>query len=176
MIIAFSGHANSGKDTAAQFVRTIDNRYEVMSFARKLKQMAAILTGWEDQFSREGKAHFLPQWGMTAGEIQQKLGTDAVRYGIRDDAWIIALMQDYAPDKYWVITDMRFPNELQAVRKAGGFVIRIERDVQDDCGRNSKHPSETSLDNWKDWDFVIDNNRDMNNLFLEVKAIMEEIG
>lgn len=44
----------------------------------------------------------------------------------------------------WIITDVRFPNEAEAIRAAGGIVFKVVRPslgVSDD-----EHPSETSVD------------------------------
>lgn len=90
---------------------------------------------------------FLP---MTVRELLQKLGTEAMRDGLHTDVWINALFADYKPqgarrykylgslleDKHhgllnnpnWIITDMRFPNEMEAVVKKGGITIRVVRD------------------------------------------------
>lgn len=175
MIIALSGKANSGKDTFAGYLSYYIPSLQGKSFAGKLKQIAQILTGWVDQYSREGKAHYLDGWEMTVGTLQQKLGTEAVRLGIRDDAWILALFADYTSNQDWCITDCRFPNEAEAVRKRGGILVRINRDARDDCGRDMNHPSETSLDNWQDWDFVVDNNDSLDGLRAQAQLLSERI-
>lgn len=95
----------------------------------------------------------------------QKLGTEAIRYGIHTNAWVNALMADYNPEGFWpeeawktkipnwIITDCRFPNEAQAIKDKGGIVIRVTRP-----GENlaDLHPSETSLDGWE-FDYMIEN-------------------
>ena len=86
---------------------------------------------------------------MSGRDFLQKLGTDAVRNGLHDMAWVNALMSEYKPkdapykhladaleDKHhgllnypnWILTDTRFPNELSAVKKAGGITIKITRE------------------------------------------------
>ncbi len=172
MIIGISGKANSGKNQLADYICALDGRYEEHAFAGKLKQIAALLTGRRDQTTREGKACYMPEWKMTVGEFQQKLGTEAIRRGIREDAWIIALFQDYEPDDHWVITDVRFPNEAMAIQERGGILIRVNRDSTDDCGRDIQHVSETALDNWPDWDFVYENNGSLSELFEWAKGIV----
>ena len=55
-----------------------------------------------------------------------------------------------------IITDARFPDEIQAVQDAGGKVIRFTRSPYKD-----EHQSEMALNpdvfNWKKFDAVIDN-------------------
>jgi len=174
-VIGISGKANAGKDTFADFLHAYPPWFVKKSFAFKLKQIAQILTGWPDQYTREGKAHYLPEWGMTVGTFQQKLGTDAVRFGLKDDAWILALFADYTPNQFWCIQDVRFANEAESIRERDGVLVRINRDIEDDCGRDKNHISETALDNWHDWDFVIDNNGSLEHLESEALRVLREI-
>lgn len=85
----------------------------------------------------------------------------------------------------FIITDTRFENELKAVKDRGGISIRVNRDncicdfkeaayCDKKCriDRNYKeHPSETALDNAK-FDYVIDNNSDIQSLIEKVKEIL----
>ena len=84
----------------------------------------------------------------------------------------------------WIITDVRFPNEVQAIKDRGGITIRINRPCSI-CGgvgyhkldcRPSEHQSETALDN-AEFDYVIDNNGTIEELIEQVKKILikEEI-
>lgn len=75
----------------------------------------------------------------------------------------------------WIITDMRFLNELQAVKDRGGITIRVNR-ISDEAGQYEvkQHPSETALDNHK-FDYVIDNSGSMSSLINKVKEICHEI-
>lgn len=80
--------------------------WKIKKYAEKLKQIASILTGipvekFEDQ---EFKKTFLgPEWNhkydvpMTIREFLQRLGTEAIREGIHNDAWGNALFADYEP-------------------------------------------------------------------------------
>lgn len=69
----------------------------------------------------------------------------------------------------WIITDMRFPNELKAVKDKGGISIRVERPGL----LESNHLSETSLDS-ATFDFVINNDKDIEHLINEVRKILEK--
>ena len=79
---------------------------------------------------------------MTVRELFQKIGTDAIRNNVHQDAWVNALMTDYKPDKFyskhearsvstsfpnWIITDVRFPNEVKAIKSRKGILIKVER-------------------------------------------------
>ena len=49
---------------------------------------------------------------------------------------------------------MRFPNEAERIRDCGGYLIRVERDIH----QPNAHTMENSLNDWTDWDLVIENN------------------
>lgn len=164
MIIGVSGKANSGKNIFSEYITELDGRFELKSFADNVKRICAILTGHEDQYSREGKGCYLEEWGVTAGRMQQIIGTDAIRNQVNKDAWVISLFSKYNTDSFWIISDVRFPNEVQYIKKLGGIVVRINRDTTDDCTRDMQHESETSLDCFREWDFVIDNNAGLDAL------------
>ena len=174
MLIGISGKIGAGKDTFANELKKIIPTLTIHKYADKLKQVAALITGYEDQYSQEGKNVFMPEWNMTVGEFQQKLGTDAVRNGINQDAWIIALFAEYDKPKYvainrcadsptkqvkrdWVITDVRFPNEAEAILRRNGILVRIDGTRLTDSKRNLNHISETALDDWPHWNHRFDN-------------------
>lgn len=74
------------------------------------------------------------------------------------------------PTKYpnWVISDVRFPNEAEAIKDRGGILIRVERNT----GNTEIHDSEIALDDYKDWNYVIDNNGTIEELIEKVKEIL----
>lgn len=64
------------------------------------------------------------------------------------------------PDK-WVITDVRFENEVKAIKRRGGIVIRLTRDTGN---KPSNHESETALDYYDEFDLVYNNNGSLDDL------------
>lgn len=198
MIIAVSGKIGSGKDTVASMIKEMDPKgnWQVKKFAGLLKQFASLLTGipvekFEDQefkkqnmpaewsvpvvrsngfaFS-EGYELWVENTPMTYRELLQKLGTDAIRDGLHKNAWVNGLFAHYSPDQNWIITDCRFPNEAQSIIDRGGVLIRVNRNQ--DTG---PHPSETALDDWSQWHYVIDNRGSLDELKTNVHAIITEI-
>ena len=124
---------------------------------------------------------------MTVRQFLQELGTDACRNGLHPNTWINALMADYKihPEQFndiangretgdgypnWIITDTRFPNEAQAIKDAGGIVIRVDRPG---VSAINAHPSETGLDNW-DFDHKIMNGSDIVSLMFSVNTILKK--
>jgi hypothetical protein len=198
MIIGLSGYAKSGKDTVADIIISIDsNQWVVKKFSGKLKQIASLLTGidinkFEDQDFKDQimPLEWVEQWVegttkyykiMKVRDFLQKLGTEAVRDGLHKNAWVNALMYDYygiydidtdvtnMPN--WIITDCRFPNEFEAIRQAGGVVVRISRDGVKPV---NAHPSEIALDGF-DFDYVIENNGSLEDLKRSVNFMLNQL-
>lgn len=192
-IIGLSGYAKSGKDTVASMIKIADvdhlldrrmdlkerldsidpyinkrTKWVVKKFAGKLKEVATVLTGikdWEDQDIKES---IIPKWGMSRREFMQKLGTEAIRTGLHQNAWVISLMSEYKFGDHWIVTDVRFPNEAQAIKDNKGYIIRINKPGL--RGVNN-HVSETALDDW-DFDLVIENKGDLNDLYQQVSTLL----
>lgn len=186
MIIGISGYSGSGKDLVGTIIQEISlNKWHVKKWAGKLKTMASILTGipvekFEDQQFK--KTEMGPEWDcqfytegsgwqrrpMLVRDFLQKLGTDAIRNGLHENTWVNATLADYASDANWIITDTRFPNEAEAIKKAGGIVVRINRPGVEPI---NPHPSETSLDDWN-FDAVINNDGDVADIVHKVGLLL----
>jgi hypothetical protein len=123
--------------------------------------------------------------GMTVRTLLQKLGTEAMRDGLHENVWVNALFADYKaieriPEKRmsimpnWIITDMRFPNEMKAILEKSGITIRVVRDYALRGGPEDPkniHPSETALDDAK-FDYEIINDGTIEDLIEKVKEIL----
>ena len=48
---------------------------------------------------------------------------------------------------------MRFPNEAKRIRDCNGLLIRVEREKH----QPNEHVIENSLNDWQDWDLVVEN-------------------
>ena len=94
---------------------------------------------------------------MTAREFLQHFGTDVCR-GIKPDIWTSACINRILSSgtELAIVPDVRFPNEVESIQKAGGKVIRLTRKPHED-----EHDSETALDGYDEFDHVI-HNADMN--------------
>lgn len=97
-------------------------------------------------------------YGMTAREFLQYFGTNVMRK-IKDTVWVDYTIKTIKSEKssLAIIPDVRFPNEVRAIKDAGGIVIRLRRDIH-----NSQHECEKALDkdvfDWSKFDYIIDNN------------------
>ena len=141
MIIGFVGFIGSGKDTAADYlVNTHGFRRD--SFANTLKDAVAHVFGWDRTLlegrtkeAREWREQVDPWWSarlkmpkLTPRWILQHWGTDVCRVAFHDDIWIASLENKMRKTgDNIVISDVRFPNEINAIHNAGGQVIRVKR-------------------------------------------------
>lgn len=120
---------------------------------------------------------------ITVRKFMQLVGTDAMRDVIHPKVWINALFADYKHGyEYntggngepvwpnWILTDPRFPNELDEVKKHDGFILRLERDI-DRSGPEHQHESETALDNYP-FGYKIENNGTIEELIEKVKNFL----
>ncbi|USM11560.1 dNMP kinase [Citromicrobium phage vB_CbaS-RXM] len=149
-LIGLTGGKGSGKDTMASVLLQRD--FANLKFAGALKAMLAELLRYqgadEDTIARmiEGDLKEVPTdllAGQTPRWAMQTLGTEWGRELIGENLWVDATMNKAATLPQVVITDVRFLNELEAVRTAGGRVIRIEDTSE---GRTSDtHESEAHI-------------------------------
>jgi hypothetical protein len=127
---------------------------------------------------------------LTPRKLLQLLGTEAGRQIIHPNIWVNALFADYKKEwngktffahgigrevrenvfPNWIITDVRFPNEAKAVKDKGGIMIRINRPgTESHCG--GQHLSETSLDAYDKFDYLIENDGTVQDLIDKVKSL-----
>jgi hypothetical protein len=141
MVIGITGWIGSGKDTIADYLVNF-HQFRRDSFAGTLKDAVAAVFGW-DREMLEGRTkearqlreqvdtwwaerlempHLTPRW------VLQYWGTEVCRQGFHDSIWIASL-ENKLRNKTGntVITDCRFPNEVDIIRKQGGKVVWVSR-------------------------------------------------
>ena len=94
---------------------------------------------------------------MSSREFLQHFGTNICRK-IHNNVWVETCIKRIKNEQteFAIIGDCRFENEVEAIQKAGGKVIRLTRRTANDL-----HASETALDkenfDWDKFDLIIDN-------------------
>lgn len=208
MIIGICGFIGSGKDTIADYLVNL-HHFRRESFAGTLKDAVSCVFGW-DRTMLEGRTKQAREWREQPDEwwsqklgreitprwVLQYWGTEVCRRGFHDNIWIASLenkLRNSSDDV--VISDCRFPNEIQSIRDSGGRVIRVVRGPEPEwydaavsvnrgptanttwslskvkLERLGIHASETS---WvgTDFDAVIDNNGSLHELYQQVKKLI----
>lgn len=184
-IIGISGKRGSGKSTAARIIHKEAPQYEIRAFADKLKFFLADAFGvsplmFEDESFKSSVAP--PEWQEVdeEGNLTQRThrwylancGTNAMRNVLHNNFWVNALAADLRSDSCSVISDVRFRNEAGWVKSQGGILIRINRDIESVDDMDAHH-SETALDNYKGFDYIINNNKELSYLQKEIFSILK---
>lgn len=161
LIIGLSGYARSGKNEAANVL--VGRGWRQGAFADKLREFLYALNPLTPGHYGAGNLRLRTLVDRTGWEyakttypevraLLQRAGTEAGRRVLGTDVWVDAFFRDHADAPALVVTDVRFPNEAQAIRERGGIMIRVNRPgvgpAKDKYGR--AHESEVRLD---DFDF-----------------------
>jgi hypothetical protein len=187
-VVLISGKKQHGKNTVANFLKDFasEKGYNVveMAFADPLKTVAQQLFRLTPRQIWNGheKETVDGRWGMTPREIMQKLGTEVGR-SIHSEVWVRNLCYRIQEQKFdqtcpaptiVLVTDTRFPNEVEVPKKILGNVVtvRVNRQGMPTTAFDN-HPSETSLDDYSSWDFVIHNDTGLEDLKLDCKNLAE---
>ena len=165
-IIIFSGKQFSGKDTAAKIL------LEAMPDYRRCA-MGDII-----------KLTYGKEKGLTYDEIEKNkpmYRQDLINLGNwgraqNPDYWLNKIVEQ---EGNIVVTDVRVEHEYEVFKAAGAISIRVEatRETRSKRGElvGETDITEVGLDHVKNWDYVIDNNSDYENLKIQVNKIIEKI-
>jgi len=185
LIIGISGKIGSGKDFMADFIyNKIMNEFnklaDMRKFADKVKEVSAVISDQplDYMYIQEKKNIYLPVFNLTIGELQQIIGTEIFRR-YDENFWIKSAFQnnDYG---LVIISDVRFKNEADFIKKENGILIRLEGDpmnVRKNSKRNLNHISETDLDDYKHFDIIYHNELNsvkIENFWDDVKKLIIE--
>lgn len=183
MIIGLSGKKQSGKDTAAKIIISLlkghtqneilynssivptlsNNNIQLYRFADAVKECASIILNvnkelFENNDFKQQKIG--KDWGnLTYRDFLQKFGTEVGR-AINPNIWLNVVKNKIDKNKHTIIADVRFVNECDMIHEMGGIIIRLERNT----GIIDKHISETELDGYEEFDYVVENNGSLGDL------------
>lgn len=187
MIIGLVGYIGSGKGTVRDIL-VRDHGYHGFAFADALKDAVATIFTWprgllegDSNASRAFRERVDVWWSHKLGYevtprlILQKFGTEACRHGIADNIWIAALEKRMHGYEDVVISDVRFSNEINFVRSAGGVIVRVKRGEDPTPEELSKlHVSETAWNSYTP-DEIIHNDGTLDDLKGDVNIILTEL-
>lgn len=135
LVVGLCGPEGAGKSTAAAALRSHFASVEVIPFARPLKRMLEALGVPPENLygSPDQKTAAVPLLNNFSARVaMQTLGTEWGRRHIGPDIWVRAWRGEVERSKARVIVadDVRFPNEVDEIRKIGGTVILILRSTE----------------------------------------------
>lgn len=202
-IIGVVGFIGSGKDTVADYLQNFHG-FRRESFASTLKDAVSNIFGW-DRTLLEGRTaearewreqvdtwwatrlnipHLTPRWAL------QYWGTEVGRNSFHTDIWIASLENKLrkSTDNI-VISDCRFPNEIQSIKNVGGTIVWVQRgplptwyntailansgnvEAQQTLKKLNVHLSESSWINI-DMNTVIENNSTIDDLYSKLSNLI----
>lgn len=142
--------------------------YKQVAFADKLKAVLSIIFNLgsyrnlynENIKNSENSLKIKGEDGhiLTYRELLQKFGTEVGRT-IDKDLWINSLFLNLDRNSNYIITDVRFINEAEACLENEAILIRVNRNTN-----QMQHSSETDLDDYKSFDYTIENNGSLEDL------------
>lgn len=175
-LIGMTGYAGSGKDTAAEAM--IGQGWQVMGFADPMYRMSMVLDPLLFRYCLPFRlSRVVHRRGWTAAKRipavrrwLQRLGTEAGRDVLGEEVWIDAMRRRWKPGGKYIVTNVRFPNEAQAVRAAGGKIIAVDRPG---VGRANDHVSESFA---IEPDAFIANVGDVDHLHMRMRETVQSLG
>jgi hypothetical protein len=143
MIVGVVGFIGSGKNTVGEM---LVNEYGFVpkSFAAALKDTVSSIFGWQRELlegdteeSRKFRDTVDAWWAeklgvplLTPRYVLQYIGTDVFRNHFHHDIWVFSLLRRIEIEsggKNVIITDVRFTNEINMVRREEGRIVRVKR-------------------------------------------------
>jgi hypothetical protein len=195
-LIGLCGFIGSGKNTVANILER-KGGYKQLSFASSLKDAVAAVFGWERRllegdtvesrvFREKVDKWWSPRLGgfVTPRSVLQQVGTELFRDGLNKDIWIYSLERKLSQaEGDIVVTDCRFPNEIQTIQSMGGVIVHVSRGQLPEWFEKYRqgdilqvdtilHPSEYSWAKNARFDFHIENDGTLEDL---EKKVMEKL-
>jgi len=150
-VLVLSGRAGVGKTTAGDYLREAFEA-RMINFADGVYECAGAI-----------------QQIIGAPVVKNRALLQMVGEGVKNvygrDIWVRRAVEkiNSAPDAIWIVGDMRFVVELEAMRAIGANIVRITRAVD-----RLDHPTESELDHVH-FDTVIEN-RTMDQFLSDIRA------
>ena len=193
MIIAFVGFAGSGKDTAGQIL--YNQGFIREALANPVKDAVSLIFGWS-RHQLEGANSVDRQWRETPDEYwSERLGKPfsprlALQLMGTEERRILKKQQD-KPNSNFVITDVRFNNELDRLARLGALIVRIKRGPEPDYYEDAlaynrleilSKPHLLTITHKSEWDWIgsqhiqrtIENDGTLDDLEEKISALVNE--
>ena len=173
IIILLCGKARNGKSTFARYIKNIvgKNRAVQVAIASTLKNYVKMYFNWD------GNDETKPR------ELLQILGTDIIRKKLnKEKLFINRTIEDINIMKHFfdifIIDDIRLEIEINEIKKSFKkvYVVQVLREDNKDndlSNKEKKHITEIGLDNFKDYDYIINNNGSLKDLENKAKEFIE---
>lgn len=176
-IIALTGAKGCGKDTTAAILRNMFHTDSVsivpIAFADPIKKevMRIFNLSSVHEYDNFKRSKLLPNYngaGMIEGrQIVREIGMLMRKYDMNQFVQYVDESLAAWPDTIWVITDLRFDNELIHLQNLGAKIVKIKRPIIDTI---DTHITERGFDD-SICDLVIENKHTIEDFTEEIKNI-----
>jgi dephospho-CoA kinase len=179
-LICIIGNIGSGKSTASDILKKYG--YQEITFANPVKEIGLILGfDYNDLYgSQEDKLKINEFWGVSGREFMQKFATNIMRNELHNHINMIMdgktiwvrlcekkIIQMLKENKKILISDGRFPDEINMIKQYNGVIVKIDRNTS----HNLEHESESYISKIK-YDKIIDNNDTLDDLENKIKKLI----
>ena len=165
-IIIFSGKQYSGKDTAGKIFLEHLSGYKRCAMGDIIKLEYGRLNGLTYEEIEANKSQYraglieLGNWGRSQSP----------------DYWLEKIISQ---EGKIIVTDVRVPHEYEVFKSAGAISIRIEvpREIRSSRGQlvNENDITETDLDEVQDWDYIVHNDKGLDELKQIANTLIKEL-
>lgn len=183
-LIGILGRKRSGKDTIGNYMVEKYN-YNRYAFADPIKDISKIMFDLSEKQLNEDKEKIDEQWGVSPRTFLQKFGTEICRNNLEtyipniildgETIWIklFRIFYEKNKDKDIVITDVRFLDELNAIKSFGGKIVKVNRDNLE----KDNHISDKDIDSYDNEliDYFVYNNYTFEDLFSQIDTFLNLI-
>lgn len=178
--IGISGAEGSGKDAVCKYLqRILQEHWSIIKFADGVKKLLndtypdewnTFLWETGDRLYREG---IMPSFNMSRRDVIRFVAENEKDKYNDKDVWVKDLFQhknNNLSGKY-LISDVRFFNEINAIREHNGIIIRIELPIDN---KKTEHISERELDDYNNYDEIVLNDKTLKDLFNKIDIIIKK--
>lgn len=174
LIFIICGKARVGKDTVGGFIidylKENNHKPVRMAYAKYLKMYAI------DYFNWDGRDETKPR------DLLQELGTEIIRLKMNKPNFLvnrvvedIEILSNYFDS--FVICDAREEKEITTLKEKFDNVIsiKVNREVDILTDKQKTHYTETALDKYNEYDYIINNDGSLDELNEKVVLILKEL-
>ena len=172
-VYVIAGKAGCGKNTTANYIKdyyeTLGKKCVITEISKYLKLFAYEIKNWD------GKREIKPR------SFLQEVGSSIRHELYNEDFLINRFLEDLKIyEKYVdvvIVADARLPREIDLIKeKCNAISIRVLNEFSDYKlqGSENNHETETALDNYKMFDYVL-HNKTLDNLKTDTENIVKEV-
>ena len=171
IIYVISGKSGSGKSKSAEIIKDIyykkNKKGIILSYATPLKEYAKNILNWDGNEKTKPRS-FLQEMG----DIVKAKDPNFLIERVIEDIFVYSKFFENI-----IISDARFRNEIETIKNKFNNVVTVRVDGKANhlTKEQQIHNTETALDDYKDFDYIIENKGTISDLEVEVKKLLGEI-